>query len=114
MPHSHSRMTNQNNNNEGMDCEDLTNEQLAELNSIVVLSEPAEFMPYLVGMNRENALAVLELTHRGKLSPSYQIYGFLLMLSLMGDIRAVVNQYKNGIDYLKQKGIFPDNDNTNN
>jgi hypothetical protein len=92
-----------------VNLDDPSPKDVAMLNSFLTSENPIVFMPSIATIDRAAALALLELAHNGKLSPSYQSYGYLLVLTLAGTPEKAVNLFANGCKFIKST-MDEDND----
>lgn len=99
--------------NEPIDLNNPSSKDIAKLNSVLTHENPMYFMPSIAHISRDDALSLLELVHSGKLSPSYQSYGYLLVLSLAGTQKKAVKLFSDGMHYLRSRDETLDNDDNN-
>jgi len=93
--------TNDNSEKPSVSIDDVPAEVIAALNSIVTQTEPIDFLKEFHDISRENAFVILELTHRGRLAPSYQCYGYLTLVVLAGSPENAMAMYSSGVNWIK-------------
>lgn len=92
-----------NNHEKPLTIDDIPKGLLAHINSVITSENPEEFMPDLSQCDRKTAMMLLELTHRGKLSPSYHAYGVILMLAMLGNYKSAKKAFSSGLQFLAKE-----------
>lgn len=93
--------SNEPNNQESIDS--IPQEVIAEMNSYITSDDPNVFMPHIARIDRKVAMLILELTARGKLSPSYESYSWVLLIGMTGSPEAASLLFKKGYNFLRNQ-----------
>ena len=83
--------------------EDIPADIIAEINSYITSNDPNVFMPHICNLDQKIAMLILELTSRGKLSPSYESYAWVLLVAMTGNPENAAKLFKKGYDFLKEE-----------
>lgn len=83
-------------------------EFLTLMNNELQSDKPEGFLPVLATLEREQAMFLIEMTHGGKLNPSYNAYGFILLKSLCDNDEQVFMMYAQGAEFIKSTGLIDD------